>query len=132
GRGQAAHHPGAPRAGRVAGSAVSRHGQGHSADRLAGNCLPGRGHQTDGCEMSLPNTIPLFAPDFGPEEDREVLEVLHAGWIAMGPKVEAFEKCFADFVGAPHAVAVNSATAALHLANVLLGLRPGDEVIVPS
>ena len=82
--------------------------------------------------MSLPNTIPLFAPDFGPEEDREVLEVLHAGWIAMGPKVEAFEKCFADFVGAPHAVAVNSATAALHLANVLLGLRPGDEVIVPS
>ena len=82
--------------------------------------------------MSLPSTIPLFAPDFGPEEDREVLEVLHAGWIAMGPKVEAFEKCFADFVGAPHAVAVNSATAALHLANVLLGLRPGDEVIVPS
>ena len=82
--------------------------------------------------MSSPITIPMFVPDFGPEEDREVLDVLHGGWIAMGPKVEAFEKRFADFVGTPHAIAVNSATAALHIANVLLGLGPGDEVIVPS
>jgi dTDP-4-amino-4,6-dideoxygalactose transaminase len=82
--------------------------------------------------MSLTTAIPLFVPDFGAQEERQVLEVLRSGWIAMGPKVEEFERRFASIAGVPHAVALNSATAALHLANVLLDIGPGDEVIVPS
>jgi dTDP-4-amino-4,6-dideoxygalactose transaminase len=61
-----------------------------------------------------------------------VAETLASGWWSMGPKVEEFEHAFARFCGARHAVAVSSGTAALHLALLAGGLRPGDEVIVPS
>jgi dTDP-4-amino-4,6-dideoxygalactose transaminase len=66
-----------------------------------------------------------------PEID-EVMETLRSGWIGTGPKVAAFEAAFREYVGADHAMAVNSCTAALHLALVAIDLKPGDEVIVPS
>jgi perosamine synthetase len=61
-----------------------------------------------------------------------VVEVLRSGWITTGPKVGEFEARFAERLGVKHAVAVNSATAALHLALDAVGLRPDDEVIVPT
>lgn len=60
-----------------------------------------------------------------------VVEVLKSDWLTCGPKVEEFEKAFAAKVGAKHAVAVNSGTAALHAAMFAIGIGPGDEVIVP-
>lgn len=67
------------------------------------------------------------------EEDdiRAVIEVLRSEWLTTGPKIAEFEEVFTDFVGAKHAVAVNSGTAALHAAMFALGIGPGDEVIVP-
>ncbi len=79
-----------------------------------------------------PIDVPFFVPDFGVEEEEAVVDVLRSRWIAMGPQVEAFEARFAEVVGTRHAVALNSCTAALHLANAALDLGPGDEVIVPS
>ena len=76
--------------------------------------------------------IPVFKPSYGPEELAAVKEVFDSGWIGLGPKTEEFEQAFAEYVGAKHAVAVNSGTAALHLALVALGIGPGDEVIVPT
>ena len=60
-----------------------------------------------------------------------VVEVLRSNWLTTGPKVDEFERAFADFVGAKEAVAVSSGTAALHAAMNALGIGPGDEVIVP-
>jgi len=76
--------------------------------------------------------VPLFAPEFGAEEEAALIEVLRSGWVSMGPRVEQLEQAFCDYLDVPHAVAVNSGTAALHLAALLLDLGPGDEVIVPS
>lgn len=66
-----------------------------------------------------------------PEID-EVLDSLRVAWLGTGPKVQAFERAFGAYVGTPHAVAVHSCTAALHLAAVIIGLQPGDEVLVPA
>jgi perosamine synthetase len=67
------------------------------------------------------------------EDDVEaVAETLRSDWLTTGPKVEAFEEKFADFVGAEEAVAVNNGTAALHAAMHAIGIAPGDEVIVPT
>ncbi|MCL4360156.1 DegT/DnrJ/EryC1/StrS family aminotransferase [Patescibacteria group bacterium] len=76
--------------------------------------------------------IPVFYPDYGEEEVRAVSRVLRSGWIGLGPVTEEFEKRFAAYIGAPYAIAVNSATAALHLSVLAAGIGPGDEVIVPS
>lgn len=76
--------------------------------------------------------IQLFKPDIGDEEVAAVEQVLRTGWIGLGPKTAEFEREFAAFVGAPYAVAMNSGTAALHLALLVAGVGPGDEVIVPS
>ncbi len=76
--------------------------------------------------------IPVFAPNYGKEEIAAVTSVLKSGWVGLGPKTEEFETRFAAYVGAPYAVAVNSATAALHLALLAAGIGKGDEVIVPS
>jgi dTDP-4-amino-4,6-dideoxygalactose transaminase len=68
-----------------------------------------------------------------PERDvQAVLDCLRSGWLTMGPRTQAFERALADYVGVPHAVAVSSATAALHLACLAVGIGPGDEVIVPA
>ncbi|MBW3539459.1 MAG: DegT/DnrJ/EryC1/StrS aminotransferase family protein [Planctomycetes bacterium] len=76
--------------------------------------------------------IQLFRPALGDDELEALAEVFHSGWIGLGPKTAEFEERFADFVGAQHAVAVNSATAALHLACIAAGVGPGDEVLVPT
>ena len=66
------------------------------------------------------------------EDIDAVAETLRSGWLTMGPRTEAFEVAFAEQLGASHAVAVSSCTAALHLAYLAAGAGPGDEVIVPS
>lgn len=77
--------------------------------------------------------IPLSTPHLGDEEERLVLEALRSNWIApLGPMVDAFEAEFAARVGSPHAVALSSGTAALHLALIGLGVGPGDEVLVST
>jgi dTDP-4-amino-4,6-dideoxygalactose transaminase len=69
------------------------------------------------------------APALGEEEIAEVVATLRSGWIGTGPKVARFERDFAAYVGAPHAVALASCTAALHLSLLAAGIGPGDEVI---
>jgi len=76
--------------------------------------------------------IPFARPDFDAAEARAVAEVLKSGWAAQGPAVARFEAEFATRVGARHAVATSSCTTALHLALLLAGVGPGDEVICPS
>lgn len=73
--------------------------------------------------------LPFGAPQIGEEEIAEVVATLRSGWIGTGPKTQRFEEQFADYVGAKHAVAVNSCTAGLHLSLLVLGIGPGDEVI---
>lgn len=76
--------------------------------------------------------IPIARPSFGQLEEEAVIEVLRSGWVSQGPRVAEFERRFAEYVGAAHAIAVSSCTTALHLALVAVGVRPGDEVICPS
>jgi dTDP-4-amino-4,6-dideoxygalactose transaminase len=73
--------------------------------------------------------IPFDRPDIGEEEIAAVSAVLRSGWITTGPKTKAFEQRFAEYVGAEHALAVNSGTAAMHIALAAWDLGPGDEVI---
>lgn len=75
------------------------------------------------------NFLTFGSPNIGEEEIAEVVDTLRSGWIGTGPKVGAFEKAFAAYVGADHAVAVSSCTAALHLSMMVSGVGPGDEVI---
>ncbi|MFD8388641.1 DegT/DnrJ/EryC1/StrS family aminotransferase [Streptomyces sp. NPDC059680] len=76
--------------------------------------------------------IPVMIPWLGEEEARAASEAVLSGWVAQGPRVAAFERAFAERVGAEHGIAVSSCTTALHLSLVALGLGPGDEVVVPS
>jgi len=73
--------------------------------------------------------LPFFKPDVSEEEIAEVVDTLRSGWLTYGPKSQAFEREFAEAVGAKHAVAVNSCTAAMHLSLLAAGVGPGDEVI---
>ena len=76
--------------------------------------------------------IPVMRPLLGQEEADAAAEAVLSGWVAQGPRVAAFERAFADRVGAAHGVAVSSCTTALHTGLVVLGVGPGDEVVVPS
>ena len=76
--------------------------------------------------------VPFFRPSIHEAEIEEVLACLRSGWLTSGPRVKKFETLFARAVGAKHAVAVNSCTAALHLAVEALRLGPGDAVLVPT
>lgn len=76
--------------------------------------------------------LPFHLPDIDDAEISSVEQVLRSGWLTTGPKVREFEKSFAEFLGARHAIAVNSCTAALHLALDAIGIKEGDEVIVPT
>ena len=76
--------------------------------------------------------VPLSDLSYGEEEYRAALDVLESGWLTMGAVTERFERAFAECLGGRHAIAVSNATAALHVANLVLGVGPGDEVIVPS
>lgn len=75
--------------------------------------------------------IPYGRQSILDEDERAVLEVLRGTLITQGPQVEAFESVVKNFVGAKHAVAVSNGTAALHLAAMALGVKPGDKVLVP-
>ncbi|QIL71983.1 DegT/DnrJ/EryC1/StrS family aminotransferase [Diaphorobacter sp. HDW4B] len=85
--------------------------------------------------MTEPQTLLPFAlPDVGEEEIAEVVDTLRSGWLTTGPKTKRFEQAFAEFLGDAtlEAVAVNSATAGLHLALEAAGIGPGDEVITTT
>lgn len=79
-----------------------------------------------------PKFLPFHLAFIGEEEISAVTEVLRSGWLTTGPRVKAFEEAFARYVGCKHALAVNSCTAGLHLALDAIGLKEGDEVLVPS
>src|SRR4051794_2107716 len=76
--------------------------------------------------------VPFAKPYFTGEEGAAVADVIASGWVSQGPKVQAFERAFADRVGALDAVATTNCTTALQLALYVSGVGPGDEVIVPS
>jgi dTDP-4-amino-4,6-dideoxygalactose transaminase len=76
--------------------------------------------------------VPFHRPSIEEEDIRAVSDALRSGWLTMGEKTAEFERRFADFVGARHAIAVSSGTAALHLSLEAIGLQPGDEVLVPT
>jgi perosamine synthetase len=77
-------------------------------------------------------TIPVARPWLGDEEAAAAAEAIASGWVAQGPRVAEFESAFAEYTQTAHAVALSSCTTALHLALIVAGIRPGDEVIVPS
>ncbi|HLF55376.1 MAG TPA: aminotransferase class I/II-fold pyridoxal phosphate-dependent enzyme [Thermoanaerobaculia bacterium] len=83
----------------------------------------------EGGDPALPTPLPFALPSIGVEEEAAVLETLRSGWLTAGPKTRRFEELFAERVGARHAVATNSCTAALHLALVALGVTRDDEVV---
>ena len=76
--------------------------------------------------------LPFHVPEIGEDEIEAVVSVLRSGWLTTGSKAKQFEQDFAAMIGAQHAIAVNSCTAALHLALEAIGLQEGDEVIVPT
>jgi dTDP-4-amino-4,6-dideoxygalactose transaminase len=78
----------------------------------------------------LNKQIPLAKPFFNDEELDEIKKVLDSGWVSQGPKVKEFEDKVAEFVGAKYAIAVTNCTCALHLSNLSLGIKKGDEAIV--
>src|SRR5690242_18225232 len=80
----------------------------------------------------LPPFLSFHAPSIGEEEIAEVVATLRSGWLTTGHRAAQLESEFARAVGAPHALAVSSGTAALHLALCAAGVGPGDEVIVPT
>ena len=77
-------------------------------------------------------TVPFHRPDISPLERAAVDEVLSSGWLTTGQRAARFETAFAAATAAPHAVALSSCTAALHLALDAVGVGPGDEVLVPA
>lgn len=76
--------------------------------------------------------LPFHRPRIEEDEIAEVVDTLRGGWLTTGPRTKRFEREFAEYIGVQHAVAVNSATAAMHLALDAIGLQPGDEVIIPA
>ena len=76
--------------------------------------------------------LPIAVPWIGDREKQLVLDALESGWITTGPKVQELARRIATIAGARHAVAVNSATGALHLALEALGIGPGDEVVTTT
>lgn len=85
-------------------------------------------------DTARPAFLPFSLPDIGEEEIAEVVDTLRSGWVTTGPKTARFEREFAAFLGddSLHCLAVNSATAGLHLALEAVGIGPGDEVITTT
>ena len=80
----------------------------------------------------MSDRINVMVPWLGQEEADALAEAIASGWVAQGPRVLRFEQEFAEAMQAPFAVATTSCTTALHLALIVAGIGPGDEVIVPS
>lgn len=80
----------------------------------------------------MSDRIPFAVPDITESEINAVVEVLKSGWITTGSRAKEFEQAFGKSVGATHTIMVNSCTAALHLALEAVGVKEGDEVIVPA
>ena len=76
--------------------------------------------------------VPFHRASLGEEEVEAVAEVIRSGWLTMGPRTFEFERQFASYVGARYAIAVASCTAALHLALETVGVKRGDEVLLPT
>jgi perosamine synthetase len=76
--------------------------------------------------------IPITKPIIGEDEIQAAAQALRSGWVSQGPRVAAFEQAFAAYIGVEHACAVSSCTTALHLALLVVGVKPGDEVITVS
>src|SRR5713226_3655891 len=76
--------------------------------------------------------VPFHRAPVGEEEVQAVADVIRSGWLTMGPKTFEFEKEFAKYVGAEHAIAVSTGTAALHLSLEAAGVQAGDEVLLPT
>lgn len=96
------------------------------------NFSPTRSSTIGARAVDIGPTIPLAKPEIDEEEVEAVRRVLLSGWLTQGPEVRALETEFAAFVGAEHAVAVSSGTAALELALYALGVGAGDEVVTVS
>jgi dTDP-4-amino-4,6-dideoxygalactose transaminase len=79
--------------------------------------------------MAIEGSIPFYKPLIAQEEIAQLVEAVESGWLTTGPKTLEFEAAIARYVGSPFAVGVNSCTAAMHLALVATGIRPGDAVI---
>jgi dTDP-4-amino-4,6-dideoxygalactose transaminase len=79
--------------------------------------------------MAIEGSIPFYKPLIAREEIAQLVEAVESGWLTTGPKTLEFEAAIARYVGSPFAVGVNSCTAAMHLALVATGIRPGDAVI---
>lgn len=78
------------------------------------------------------DSIQMASAELDDSDIQAVLEVLHSGRLALGPKTQEFEEAMADYVGVKHGIAVSSGTAGLHVILIALGIGPGDEVLVPS
>src|SRR5664280_2202902 len=91
-----------------------------------------RGASSAKAGATSPAKIPFALPSISEREIEAVVATLRSGWLTTGPKTKAFEEAFAAAVGARHALAVNSGTAALHLALEALGIAAGDKVLVPT
>jgi dTDP-4-amino-4,6-dideoxygalactose transaminase len=76
--------------------------------------------------------LPFHLPTIEDDEIKAVAETLRSRWLTKGPKTIEFEKKIAKYIGAKHAIALNSCTSALHLSLFAVGIGPGDEVIVPA
>src|SRR6266852_7936556 len=107
-------------------------GQCSRSSRVAVAIASGSGSEGMSTITTAKMTIPLSRPFVSKEEEGAVLEVLRSGWVSQGPRVAEFERRFAEYVGAAHAIAVSSCTTALHLALLAAGVQQGDEVICPS
>src|ERR1700694_5982988 len=94
--------------------------------------LPGRQSRIDQCRRMRENFLIFWIPSIGEEESAEVVDSLRSGWIGTGPKVQRFESMLAEYVNVAHCRCVSSCTAALILSMQVLGIGPGDEVLVPA
>ncbi len=83
-------------------------------------------------KTSIEINIPWSTPEIKDEELREVFDSFTADWLTMGPKVKRFEELMANYLNVPHAIAMSNGSVAIDLVLKVLGIKPGDEVIIPS